>query len=197
MFTNLNFKMKYFYTILAIALIGLLIYVLWPRETVVIDNSKVKELQTNLQRAEKKRTEIIVKAREDSAKQAVITKAKDAEIARLKVASRKYRQANVRIDTVLLKEPEVGNYAAFLDSIVVAQDSQIAELKEQKVEQWNNFNNLITASDSTFKANQELNNYYLETERKANKQLRRSNNLLKVGIVAVPLGVIGVLALTK
>lgn len=188
--------MRYVYTILAFIIIGLLIYVLWPREMVVVDNSKVKELQTKLQFAENKRTEIIVKAREDSAKQAVITKAKDAEIARLKVASRKYRQANVRIDTVLLNEPEVGNYAAFLDSIVVAQDSQIAELKEQVTDQQQSFNDLVLASDSTTLANQKLNDYYLETERKANKQLRRQNRNLKIACVAIPVGIV-VLVLVK
>lgn len=184
--------------LLIIALMISVVVVMWPirhKDTSKKYQDVILSLESKVKRAEKKRAEIIVKAREDSAKQAVITKAKDAEITRLKQAVRKYRTPHV--DTVLIQYQEVGRYAATLDSIVVAQDSQIAELKEQKVEQWNSFNKLIMASDSTLKANQELNNYYLETERKANKQLRRSNNLLKVGIVAVPLAIVGGIVLLK
>lgn len=161
--------MKIFYITISLLLIGLLIYVLWPRnELKDIDVTQLTGLQTKLKEAEKKRAEIILKARQDSIKQDSATKVKDVEIARLKQAVRKYRTPHV--DTVLIQDPEVGRYAATLDSIVVAQDSQIAELKEQKVEQWNNFNKLIMASDSTFKVNQELNNYLLETEKKRTKQ---------------------------
>lgn len=184
--------MRYVYTILALILIGLLIYVLWPRERSesTADLVMVKSLQAKYDKAEAAKAAVIAMARKDSADHAAVTKAKDAEIARLKVASRKYRQANVRIDTVLLNEPEVGNYAAFLDSIVVAQDSQIAELKEQNAVTWRNFNQVIAQSDSVNTANINLNNYYLETERKANKQLRRQNKNLKIACVAIPVGIV-------
>lgn len=182
--------MRYIYGIIAIALIGLLIYVLWPRETIVVDNSKVKELQTKLQRAEKKRTEIIVKAREDSAKQAVITKAKDAEITRLKQAVRNSRTPHV--DTVLIQDKEVGRYAAFLDSLVVEQDSQIAKLKDHTAVTWQNFNQVIAQSDSVNNTTIQLNKHFqssLEEANEENKKLTRQNRGLKIGIVAIPVAI--------
>lgn len=181
--------MRYVYTILAIVVIGLLIYVLWPRnELKDIDVTQLTSLQTKLKDAETKQTEIIVKAREDSAKQAVINKAKDEEIARLKRSVKKVRTPHV--DTVLIQDPEVGRYAATLDSIVVSQDSYIEKLKEQNAEQWASFNQLISSSDSTAQANKELNDFVNKALEGENKRLKRQNTALKIGIVAIPVGIV-------
>lgn len=181
--------MKYLYTTISIIIIGLLIYVLWPQERVVVDNSKVKELQTKLQRAEKKRTEIILKARQDSVLNSEKEKVYQSEISRLKGRA-KAQKEKPEVMTVLTDNPEVGKYAAFLDSIVVAQDSQINELKEQKAEQWASFNQLIAASDSTAQANKELNDLVNKALDGENKRLNRQNTALKIGIVAIPVGIV-------
>lgn len=180
--------MKYVYTAIVIILIGIMIYVFWPRKEVIIDNSKLKELRTELKRAETKQIEIIVKAKEDSIKHTIINKAKDEEIARLKRSVRKAKTPHV--DTVLIQDPEVGRYAAMLDSIVVSQDYQISELKEQKSEQWASFNQLIAASDSTAQANKELNEFVNKALELENKRLKGQNRNLKIACVAIPLGIV-------
>ena len=164
--------MKYVYAVIAVILIGLLIYVFWPREPVdaPADITMVKSLQDKLTAAETKRTAVIAMARKDSAEHAAVNMVKDYEILRLKRAAAKSRTPHV--DTVLIQDLEVGRYAAMLDSLVVTQDSQISQLKEQKAEQWASFNQLITASDSTFKANQGLNDYLLETEKQRTKKAK-------------------------
>jgi acylphosphatase len=188
--------MKYLYLIIIGILLALALWLyLRPHQEPVIDVKQVKTLQDKVKKAEQIKLNVIVKAREDSAKQAVITKAKDKEIARLKQAVRKYRTPHV--DTVLIQDKEVGRYAAFLDSIVVNQDTLIASLKEQKVSTWRDFNALISASDSVATANKELNKHFqssLEEAKEANKKLTRQNRGLKVGIIAVPVVILGILA---
>lgn len=189
--------MRYIYGIIGIAIIGLLIYVLWPRETVVIDNSKVKELQYKLSAAETKRAAVIASAKKDSAEHAAATKAKDSEILRWKRAAAKSRTSHV--DTVLIQDKEVGMYAAFLDSIIVNQDTLIASLKDQKISTWRDFNALISASDSVNTANIQLNKHFqssLEEANEANKKLTRQNRGLKIGIVAIPVA-IGILLIAN
>jgi hypothetical protein len=183
--------MKSIYGIIAIVLIGLLIYVLWPRETVVVDNGKVKELQTKLHRAETKRTEIIVKARQDSVLNSEKEKVYKSEISRLKGRA-KAQKEKPEVMTVLNNNAEVGKYAAYLDSIVVTQDLRIDSLNKEKVEQWKNFNKLISASDSTAQANKELNEFVNKALEVENKRLKRQNRALKVGIVAIPLAVVAI-----
>lgn len=187
--------MKYLYGTIFFILIGLLIYVLWPRETVVVDNSKVKELQTKLQRAEKKRTDIILKARQDSVLNSEKEKVYKSEISRLKGRA-KAQKEKPEVMTVLNDNAEVGKYAAYLDSIVVTQDLRIDSLNKEKVEQWKNFNKLISASDSTAQANKDLNKHFqstLEEAKEANKKLTRQNRGLKVGIIAMPVVILGLL----
>lgn len=182
--------MKYVYTAIVIIIIGLLIYVLWPIKEVVIDNGKVNELRLKIEKAQTIQQNIIVKAKDDSVKYAITNKYKDEEIARLKRSARKAKTTHV--DTVLIQDPEVGGYAAMLDSIVVSQDSQINELKEQKAEQWASFNQLIAASDSTAQANKEINALVKKALEVDNKRLKRQNTALKIGIVAIPVGIVAI-----
>lgn len=147
-----------------------------------------KTLQDKVNKAEQIKVSVIVKAREDSAKFEVINRSKDEEIARLK--RRAVKAKTVHVDTVIAQDPEVGNYIMKLDSIVVSQDSQIAELKNQKAEQWASFNQLITASDSTAQANKELNEFVNKALEGENKRLRRNNRVLKVACVAIPVGIV-------
>lgn len=189
--------MKYLYLIIIGILIALALWLyLRPQdEQKDIDVTQLtKVLEDKVELAEQVKLNVIVKAREDSAEQAVITIAKDAEITRLKQAVRKSRTPHV--DTVLIQDKEVGRYAAFLDSIVVNQDTLITSLKEQKISTWRDFNALISASDSVNTANKDLNKHFqstLEEAKEANKKLTRQNRGLKVGLVAVPVVILGLL----
>ncbi len=192
--------MKYAISLLIGFLIAVIIWLYFQKDQgSELKDTDVTQLTKNLQdkvkKAEQLKVSVIVKAREDSAKFEVINRSKDEEIARLK--RRAVKAKTVHVDTVIQADPEVGIYIQYLDSVVVSQDSQIAELKEQKVEQWASFNQLISASDSTAQANKELNEFVNKALEGENKRLRRSNNLIKVGVVAVPTAFIAVMLLAK
>lgn len=184
--------MRYVIFALVAVLLGLATYIYLSKTDPVSTDQEDGEVMLSLQAAKDKANlkmlQVIIKAKADSAKGANVIRAQDEEITRLKKSVRKSRTPHV--DTVLIRDPEVGTYAAYLDSIVVTQDSQIAELKTQTVDQWNSFNELLNASDSVAIATKELNERVLGVMVKDNKRLKRQNLALKIGIIAIPVGIV-------
>lgn len=184
--------MKYAVIALLLILLGLGTYLFLSKTDPVSTDQEDAEVMLSLQaakdRAELKAFNVEIKARAEHEQHNQVTKAKDAEIARLKAAGRK--AMTVHVDTVIQNDPELGMYVQYLDSIVVTQDSQIAELKTQTVDQWQSFNEIINASDSVSLATKELNERVLGVMVKQNKRLKRQNLALKIGIVAIPVGIV-------
>jgi len=178
-------------TVLAIVLIYLL-FNNSGTELPPVNQSKITELKTNIQKAEASMKSIIVKAKNDSVKHAEVTKAQEKEILKWKRIAKQAKTP--RVDTIIRENPEVGIYVQYLDSIVVSQDAEIASLKTQTSDQWQSFNELIHASDSVGEAHKALNlelQNSLDLAYKQNKKLKRQNRFLKVSIVAIPLVVVG------
>jgi len=187
--------MKYVYLAIIAALFGVILYLILQdsgTELPPVNQSKITELKTNIQKAEASMKSVIVKAKKDSVKHAEIIISREKEIAMLTRLAKKAKTP--KVDTILIENPEAGKYVAYLDSIILRKDVEIVDLKTQASDQWQSFNELIHESDSVGEAHKALNlelQNSLGLSYKQNKKLKRQNTFLKLGIVAIPLVVVG------
>lgn len=93
--------------------------------------------------------------------------------------------------------PALAAFVSTQDSIISFQSERIAQLSEEKLDQWEKFNALVLASDQKFNAAVEMNQHWKaidEIRKKENRRLKKTNRLL---LVAIPTAFVGGVILSK
>lgn len=190
--------MKYLTLILAVIVAGLIIYILLlphpenpaikhHQDSVVVKKAHIEQLI-------KRESILIEKIKTDSAENKSREIAYNEQITALKrqATSRKSRLVEKLVaDTSLLA------FSNLQDSIIRVQDARIDTLQNEKERQWSTFNEMIKVEDQKFDESQAINRNLeaiISIQNKDNKRLRRQNTWLKVGIGAVAVGGVIIIA---
>lgn len=184
--------MKYLTLVLSVIVAALIIYILFlphpenpaikhHQDSVVVKKAHIEQLI-------KRESILIEKIKTDSTENKVREIAYNEQIAALK---KKAAQKRVVVQEKILSDTSLLAFTDFQDSIIVYQDARIDTLQHEKERQWYTFNEMIKVEDQKFDESQAINRNLeaiISIQNKDNKRLRRQNTWLKVGIGAVAVG---------
>lgn len=122
-----------------------------------------------------------VKSRVDSARFMREITVKDQQLAKKRV----------RIDTLILENPNLASYMQTADSVFAMLHVRIDTLESQKAFQERLYTDLIVIKVKQIENLEQIitqKDLIIESQEKTIKKSRRGNRLLKVGIIALPVG---------
>lgn len=189
-------NLTYFLILLLLAVIAYLILTRPDTEkpAIIKHETEIKQDTHRIDSLLLRQEELRLQLKEDSLKSKSREKAFKMRVATLE---QKLSEQRAKVQELIDSVPALNAFVDTQDSIISVKSERIAQLSEDKTEQWEKFNALILASDEKFNASVEINSHFKainEIRKKENRRIKKANRLL---MVALPVSFVAGIVLAK